>query len=148
MVAYSFQKGFAWQVEQRLKVQTIRGPRRRHARRDEPIQLYTGMRTKRCRKLVAPDPVCLSVDPIVLQISSRGEHKFNDPAGVTVELGGIELDDEATEALALDDGFNVNRWDFEHSKFIKPPDARTMMAKWWAITHGPGRFDGFLIRWG
>lgn len=59
MVAYNFQKRFAPAVSAGLKTQTIRAQRKgRHARAGEPLQLYTGMRTKACRKLIDPDPVC------------------------------------------------------------------------------------------
>lgn len=59
MVAYNFQKRFAPAVASGEKRQTIRARRStRHARAGEPIQLYTGMRTKDCRKLIDPDPIC------------------------------------------------------------------------------------------
>ena len=51
MVAYSFKRQFADKVEAGTKRQTIRAPRTRHARPGETVQLYTGMRTKACRKL-------------------------------------------------------------------------------------------------
>ncbi|MEM1046838.1 MAG: hypothetical protein AAGL24_11815 [Pseudomonadota bacterium] len=59
MVAYNFQKRFAGDVESFRKRQTIRAKRKsRHARAGEAVQLYTGMRTRSCRKLIDPDPVC------------------------------------------------------------------------------------------
>lgn len=59
MVAYNFQARFADAVQSGVKRQTIRAPRTtRHAKAGEPIQLYTGLRTKQTRKLVTPDPVC------------------------------------------------------------------------------------------
>ena len=58
MVAYSFQGRFADAVASGAKRQTIRAARkRRHARAGEMLQLYTGMRTKACRKL--RDAVCV-----------------------------------------------------------------------------------------
>lgn len=60
MVAYNFQARFADAVAGRLKRQTIRAVRKsRHASAGEPIQLFTGMRTRDCRKLIDPDPVCI-----------------------------------------------------------------------------------------
>lgn len=60
MVAYNFQARFAPMVERGEKRQTIRAVgKRRHAHVGEPVQLYTGMRTKACRKLIEPDPVCV-----------------------------------------------------------------------------------------
>ncbi len=61
MVAYNFQARFAEAVSTRQKRQTIRAKRKtRHARKGEPVQLYTGLRSKAVRKLVSPDPVCIN----------------------------------------------------------------------------------------
>src|SRR6266404_9068991 len=50
MVAYSFRPRFVDPILGGRKRQTIRAiGRRRHARRGDPLQLYTGMRTKHCR---------------------------------------------------------------------------------------------------
>lgn len=65
MTALSFKARFAGPVERREKRQSIR----EHGDRFKvglPIQLYTGMRTKACRKLVADDPVCRSVEPVTI----------------------------------------------------------------------------------
>lgn len=52
MVAYNFQKQFADAVEHGLKCKTIRAEgKRRHAKPGDIVTLYTGMRTKACRKL-------------------------------------------------------------------------------------------------
>jgi len=98
MVAYSFKKEFADAVETGAKRQTIRAPRQRHARSGEPIQLYTGMRTKACRKLIDPDPVCVSIEPI----------RIKKP---WVGLAGKVLDSYEVCELALADGF-ANRDEF------------------------------------
>lgn len=61
MVAYNFQVRFADAVASGAKTQTIRATREgrsRHARPGEALQLYTGLRTKKARKLVDPDPIC------------------------------------------------------------------------------------------
>ena len=61
MTAYNFTAQFSFLVESGEKSQTIRKERRRHARHarvGEPVQLYVGQRTKQCRKLVDPDPIC------------------------------------------------------------------------------------------
>lgn len=50
MVAYNFQERFADDVAAGVKRQTIRAHSlRRHARPGDELQLYTGMRTKKCR---------------------------------------------------------------------------------------------------
>lgn len=60
MVAYNFQRRFAEAVASGAKTQTIRAERSTpHARVGAPVQLYTGMRTASCRKLVDPDPICV-----------------------------------------------------------------------------------------
>ena len=61
MVAYSFQKRFVGQVQAGLepgpwvpgmKRHTLRQPRvRGHVRPEQPIHLYTGMRTRHCRMI-------------------------------------------------------------------------------------------------
>jgi hypothetical protein len=53
VVAYNFQARFADAVERGDKSQTIRAPRKdgRHAKPGDALQLYTGMRTRACRKL-------------------------------------------------------------------------------------------------
>jgi hypothetical protein len=56
MPAYNFQKQFAPLVQSGEKRQTIRTlGKRSHAQPGNKLQLYTGMRTKQCRKLVDPD---------------------------------------------------------------------------------------------
>ena len=66
MVAYNFKPQFVPLIETGAKQQTIRSPRKRHTQPGEAMQLYTGMRTKACRKLVTPDPLCISVEPLLL----------------------------------------------------------------------------------
>ena len=53
MVAYNFRAEYAEKVRTRAKRRTIRAyGKRRHARPGDMLQLYTGMRTKRCEKLL------------------------------------------------------------------------------------------------
>ncbi|WP_292672606.1 hypothetical protein [Mesorhizobium sp.] len=66
MVAYSFKTMFGPQVSALMKRQTVRADRKRHARPGEPVQLYQGMRTRNCVKLVDPDPICVRVRPIAI----------------------------------------------------------------------------------
>lgn len=71
MPAYNFRKQFAPLVESGQKRQTIRTiGKRRHARAGEPLQLYTGQRTKACRKLFSPDPECDHLEKAVKQWNS------------------------------------------------------------------------------
>lgn len=120
MVAYSFQASFAPLVASGEKRQTIRAEgKRRHARVGDLLQLYTGMRTKSCRKLMAPDPVCTFSDAVYL---CRG---IGSPA---VLIAGQEV--LSPDAFARADGFK----DFD------------AMLDWFGKTHGLP-FVGVLIRW-
>lgn len=60
MVAYNFQERFADDVAHGIKKQTIRAKAR--CKPGDKLQLYTGQRTKNCRKL--GEGVCTSVTPI------------------------------------------------------------------------------------
>lgn len=60
MVAISFKKQHANQVESGKKLMTIRPTKRVKA--GDKLQLYTGMRTQGCRKL--RDAVCVGVDSV------------------------------------------------------------------------------------
>ena len=61
MVAFNFSV-FVDKVEAREKRMTIR--KKQRAKKGDSIQLYTGMRTKDCRKLVEEDAVCLGSCPV------------------------------------------------------------------------------------
>lgn len=67
MVAYNFQARFADAVARGVKSQTIRAPRKdgRHAKPGDALQLYTGMRTRQCRKL--RDAVCHNACPVLIE---------------------------------------------------------------------------------
>lgn len=119
MVAYSFHKRFADLVAAGHKRQTIRAHRKRHARPGEPVQLYTGMRTRHCRKLISPDPICLSVASVDLDIE-----------GARFKIAGQPWYD-MTEAFALADGFqNIDA-----------------MLAFWRQNHGAEMFHGVMIQW-
>lgn len=60
MVAINFKKRYAEKVESGTKLMTIRKTKRVKA--GDKLQLYTGMRTKGCRKL--RDAVCVAVDAV------------------------------------------------------------------------------------
>ena len=75
MVALNFQPEFADDVEHGRKRQTIR--RNARCTPGDRIQLYTGQRTKKCRKL--GEAICLSVDyiairPEYLTFGNRDKH--------------------------------------------------------------------------
>ena len=121
MVAYNFQSQFAPLVESGEKRQTFRVlGKRRHARPGDSLQLYTGMRTKACRKLVTPDPVCLFSSPVFIV-------PFGTKSPVMLEG---DADYPHPDRFARDDGFI----DFDD------------LLCWLAQTHGLP-FDGQLIKW-
>lgn len=107
MVAYNFQMQFADDVATGSKRQTIRAHRKdnRHAKPGDKLQLYTGMRTKACRKLIQEDPVC---------ISSEGINITSD--GISYADGGECM---TPDVVARRDGFR----DFAE------------MAEWFSKTH-------------
>ena len=124
MAAYNFQKRFVGPIKAGTKTQTIRRiGKRRHARPGEMIQLYTGMRTKSCKKIV-PDVVCLKVSEIEIRINAAGFHE--------IQINGRPLLKHEWRRFAKRDGFDSVA-DF-HLCF------KTM--------HGIGTFRGVLIQWG
>lgn len=133
MVAYSFNRRFHEAVETGAKAQTVRANRKRHARVGEPVQLYAGMRTKHCRKLVDPDPVCTGVDLVQIEIVPNLSDRL-----ANVAINGCVLSDIEIENFALADGF----------KATVLTTARQQMGRYWSLAHGEGSFEGVIIRWG
>ncbi len=69
MVAYNFQPRFASLVESGEKRQTIRPEGKRvHAKPGDTVHLFTGMRTRNCRKL--GEAVCIISEPIVIDTAT------------------------------------------------------------------------------
>jgi hypothetical protein len=117
MPLLGFQKQFAPMVEAGTKRQTIRLKRKdgRNPKPGDLLYLYTGLRTKTCRKI--GEVVCLSVQEITL--NWRG-----------VCLSGVWLTAEEREALAKADGFtcfaNMGVW-FERTH---EPEFWGLLVKW------------------
>ncbi len=121
MVAFNFQARFALQVESGEKRQTVRAERkdgRPPCGVGQRLQLYIGMRTKACRKLVDPNPVCRSIQAV--RITSDG----------TLWIDDHYKPRQAAQWIAIRDGFNG--W--------------LEMRQWFADTHGLP-FRGWLISW-
>lgn len=130
MVAYSFKPSFIPHIQAKVKRQTIRLPRKRHARAGEALQLFHGPRMKPVRIGAA---VCKGAHDVRLDFT-RDLVTIDD----AIELRtNVELN-----AFAVRDGFlppasvaaDLQPWEF--------------MARWWALTH-PGQdvFRGVLIDW-
>lgn len=90
MTVYNFKAVFGYKVQDGLKRQTVRAPRKRPTRAGDTLQLYTGMRTRLCRKLL--DTVCSSVLPVAI-----------GPGWI--ELDGVPLEYVAIREFAWRDGF-------------------------------------------
>lgn len=103
MPAINFKKQFAEDVESGKKHQTIRAKRKdgRNIRPGERLYLYTGQRTKGCRKL--GESICASVQQITI-----------DDYGINCD--GQWLSRPEREAMAIADGFNSF---FELKKFFE-----------------------------
>lgn len=116
MIALNFSPQFAPLVAAGTKRQTIRQTRR--AAPGDALQLYTGQRTKDCRKLVTPDPVCT----ISMYV---GLTKRN------VTLGDASKFPPNIDDFARADGF----------------DDYDAMWKWFSERYETNSFTGFVIGW-
>ena len=147
MVAYSFKKRFVVPIKiglgmpyeiddivgdleaaSRPKRQTIRANgKRRHARPDEILQLYTAMRTRQC-KLIGTAR-CVAVHDIVIAFGDARQHGMAPVISIDGEARylGLGLND-----FARLDGFE---------------DWSDMLA-FWKDEHGIDKpFSGVLIKW-
>ncbi len=118
MVAYSFQRRFVVPIRSGIKRQTIRADRKRHARAGEDLQLYTGMRTKKCELIAYA--VCRDVLPVTLVLDRD--------AVLVPDVAFANLDH-----FAMLDGF---------------ADWADLKAFWREHHPGVDEFTGVLIRWG
>ena len=138
MPALNFQARFAPLVESGEKRQTIRAYRKddRDAQAGDTLYLYTGMRTKACRKL--GEARCKGVTPVAINRSEKPwratkyivySYEIWTGAGVAQQYRS-RLSDRQVANFARADGFN---------------NAKEMVA-WFEKTHGLP-FEGLLIRW-
>lgn len=125
MVAYSFQPRFVPHIRNGSKGQTIRKiGKRRHARPGEAMQLYCGMRTAHCFKILEHDPICQRVDDVLFDLTH--------PRTPILIVAGIDVRVRtARDRYAQRDGF----FDF------------TDMLEFWLEEHGPNRFRGRAHVW-
>ncbi len=100
MPAYNFKAQFAAAVERGEKTQTIRAPRKNgHAQVGGKVHLYTGMRTKSCRRLGigrCTRSSAIHITPTGISISQDGSQDDGDD----IWLAGTDADD-----FAIRDGF-------------------------------------------
>jgi len=124
MVALNFQARFVADIVSGKKRQTIR-KRRRDGRDPKPggrLQIYTAMRTKACRKLISPDPVCAATAAVSIRYAA--------PGVAIVAVDSIVLGVGDLRYIAHKDGFKSGQ----------------DMIDWFDKTHGLP-FDGLLIWW-
>ena len=122
MPALSFKKQFATMVESGKKHQTIRKTRKRPIKGGDKLYLYTGMRTKSCRKL--GEAVCKSAENI--EIFNTDLFYFPN-----VIVGCIRLSVEETSKIIRDYGFEFEK---DFYDFFMDESGRL-------------RFKGQLIKW-
>ena len=121
MPAINFQERFADAVETHEKRQTFRPKRKHPIKQGDVLYLYTGMRTKQCRKLRTT--VCIDTVP-----GTINEHSMS----LLTDGGTLEVWPEGTPLnwFAWKDGFN--KW--------------TEMRDWFKKRYGLP-FEGVLISW-
>ena len=118
MALINFQEQFANDVENGKKRQTIRKQRKQPFKLGETLYLYTGLRTKKVKKLM--EIKCKSIEKVKI----RG-------TGITLNSGEIiRYQYYRADLYAQDDGFK----DFNE------------MRDWFKKTHGLP-FEGILIKW-
>ncbi len=132
MVAYSFKPRFVPFIQVGAKKQTVRAHRKRHARPGERLQLYTGMRTKQCARILTEGPVCIRVDEITMPVGWC----FREAAR-RIAINGIPLSAAEMEAFAKADGFAPTSY----------MTAVQRMGAFWRATHGDQGFEGVVIHW-
>ncbi len=127
MVAYSFNRRFIEPIRQGQKTQTIRSySEARQPRPGQLLQLYTGMRTKHCRRIL-PDVPCLTVMKVQIEFAFDQEWVIDK-----ITTDGIRVRD--LDDFAIRDGF-TDRYD---------------MSAFWRAHHPEATatgFDGILIEW-
>lgn len=116
MVALNFQAQFAPAVAALQKRQTIRLTFR--GKVGSLLQLYTGQRTRVCRKLVEPDPVCTMA--MYVGLTARG-----------VTLGDVSRCPGNIDEFARQDGF----------------ENYAAMWRWFSERYMTNSFTGVLIQW-
>ncbi len=116
MVAFNFMPQFAPLVASGVKRQTVRQTAR--AKPGDRLQLYTGQRTRACRKLVEPDPVCIMVDYCAIR-----------PDYLT--LGNAAKHAGDADAFAVRDGF----------------EGYDDLVEWFRETYGSPYFIGYVHIW-
>lgn len=132
MVALSFKGQFAPPIAAKIKRHSVRSQRKRPPRVGERLQLYVGMRTKHCRKII-PDPICTEVRVIMITVDAGHPELI-----ASITFDGVDFfTPREIERFAVADGFTAS----------EGTSARRAMGNFWMRHHGAGEFIGHLIRW-
>ena len=139
MPALNFQPQFAPLIAERRKPHSIRAMRLRPILTDDPIYLYTGMRTKACRLIGTAR--CAGILKLEIDVDDRqirvigvdwGQQPYARAIPNPYPLGKLDRTQEAN--LIYDDGFD-SADDF-YAFFRRSPATKQ------------GTFEGHLIIWG
>jgi len=109
MTSLNFQQQHGQLILRGDKTHTIRAQRKRPIRPDEPLELFTGLRT--CSVVRLFDTHCTKVEPIAIYTLSMDQFLYGDdcrkycPGDNIVELSGEKLLPHRVRELALADGF-------------------------------------------
>jgi hypothetical protein len=137
-----FQKQFAGKVVSGEKKQTIRAYRKRPFKVGDKLQLYTGLRTKACRKL--GEAVCISARDVEI-IGSKGcatlypDAKYWNVWHSHILISGRYIPEKSL--FAEDDGFGIYKPFEKFLDFFFPNEVLFEPAK------RLYRFRGQLIKW-
>lgn len=125
MPAYNFQRRFAPLIRQGVKRSTIRRRRKdgRDAKAGETLYLFTGMRTKKCTRLL--ETRCEKVSRIRIRQYERSAH-----AKIDLSRRRLLAGDPLLTSLWQNEGF----------------DSLKDMLAWFRKNHGLS-FSGLLIEW-
>lgn len=122
MYVLNFKKQFVPAIEARAKKQTIRAIRKdnRQPKVEDLLRLYTGMRTKGCRRIA--DVICTDVLPIKIYNDrvtlNNGQWEFATPSHLKnfAESDGFKSWEEMREFFKKNHGFPFNgiliRWKY------------------------------------
>ncbi len=102
MPALNFKKQFRPHIKSGRKNHTIRAKRKRPIKPGDKLYLYTGMRTKACRKIM--EAVCVKVEEIQI-CRNRAPLGTSALECCRIFIEGVALSNDESEALAYADGF-------------------------------------------
>lgn len=138
MPSLNFQNQFVKLIESGKKRQTIRPVRKNPIKVGDKLYLFTGLRTKKCRRLVTPLNVMVSDGSLYYReyyyenyVICKSVEKIKI-SFYTIEIGGFQYSYDNTRAktIALQDGFN------KYNDFI------LFFEKQYGLP-----FEGVLIKW-